>query len=201
MLYSAIALNSAIVVCEIYTLFNVKKKTDILKYYTYLQNLIALIISVVFLIMTVFSMVCDNTVLEFVRGLRYIATCGLVTTTFIYTIFLARDKSLITEDDFSEGISPKRANLLLHYICPILSLISFIIFERQIVLTDGIWTSLSAVPSCGYWIIYLFLTIIKLWEEPYNFKYSKGGTFCEVLSMIFIPVSFIIISFVIWKLK
>ena len=47
------------------------------------------------------------------------------------------------------------ANIILHYICPILSLVSFLLFEREIKISNGIWTAIVAIPSCIYWITYI----------------------------------------------
>ena len=46
--------------------------------------------------------------------------------------------------------------------CPILSLVSFVLFEREIPLSNGIWTSIVAIPSCLYWMIYIVLSLTKL---------------------------------------
>lgn len=42
-------LNLIIVSCEIWALSKIKRKVNIIKYYTFLQNFIALIVSIVFL--------------------------------------------------------------------------------------------------------------------------------------------------------
>ncbi len=199
----ALILNLLIVGCEICTLKNIKKKSDILKYYTYLQNLIALIVSLIFSLIIIVSIFSGEAIPEFFRGLRYIATSGLAATTLIYGLFLSKDKNLMTERDFNSGFSPKAANFILHYFCPSVSIFSFLIFEREIILTNEIWTGLVAIPSCGYWVIYLFLTVTKLWEEPYNFKSSGGkhGNIAEIFSMFFIPAAFIAISIILWNIK
>ena len=48
MLTAALIINIIIILCEVVTLFHIKNKRDILKYYTYLQNFIALVVSVIF---------------------------------------------------------------------------------------------------------------------------------------------------------
>lgn len=199
MLIIALILNVIIVVCEIYTLGHINGKINILKYYTYLQNLIGLFASLIL----VWAILSGNTIPEFVRGVRYIATCGLTATTFIFLTFLGAGKKIaMTEDDFLPGCSPKTANAILHYICPMLSLISFVVLEREIQLSNGIWTTLSAVPSCGYWIIYLILSAAKVWEEPYQLESNgKGGKIREGLIFLLIPLSFVAISFALWNVK
>ena len=122
---------------------------------------------------------------------------------FVFIVFLGAGKKIaITEDDFLFGFSPKTANIILHYICPILSLVSFVLFEREMNLSNGIWTGIVAIPSCIYWITYIILSVTKIWEEPYNFA-SQGekNNICEILSVLLIPLSFIAFSFILWNVK
>ena len=202
MLMIAFIINLIIIICEFLTLGHIRGKRNILKYYTYLQNFIGLIVSLIFCICLIICIVSDRTIPEFVKGLRYTATCGLLATMLIFIAFLGAGKKIqITEEDFLFGFSPKTANIILHYICPILSLVSFVLFEREITLSNGIWTGIVAIPSCIYWIIYTVLSVTKLWEEPYNFA-SQGekNNIGEILSILLIPLSFIAISFILWNI-
>ena len=203
MLKMALLTNLIIIICEVYTLGHIRKKTDILKYYTYLHNLIALLVSIVFSIGLIICIISGREIPELLSGLRYIATCGLVASMLIFLIILGGGKKiLLTEDDFLSGFSPKIASAVLHYICPILSVLSFLLFERELPLLNGIWTSITAIPSCLYWIVYIVLSAAKLWEEPYNFTSQKGKSkIHEVLPFLLIPFLFIAISFVLWTVR
>ena len=80
----------------------------------------------------------EGTIPEFIKGMRYIATCGLISTMFIYVLFLSsKSKKLMSEKDFVSNFNPKKANFILRYFCPVISLLSFVIFERQIILTQS----------------------------------------------------------------
>ncbi len=199
MLVIALLLNVVIVLCEVYVLGHIKKKINILKYYTYLQNLFGFLSSMIMIV----GILREDTPEEYAKGFRYIATCGLVATTFIFVTFLGAGKKVaLTDEDFLSGCTAKTANTILHYLCPALALMSFVFFEREINLSNGIWTSLAAAPSCVYWIMYAILSATKLWEEPYRFDYGrKNGKLFEVLTYILIPLSFIAISFVLWTVK
>lgn len=192
-----------IIICEFLTLGHIRGKRNILKYYTYLQNFLGLIASLIFCICLIVCIVSDSTIPEFVKGLRYVATCGLLATMFVFVVFLGAGKKIaITQDDFLPGFRPKTANIILHYICPILSLVSFVLFEREMNLSNGIWTGIAAIPSCIYWIIYILLSVTKLWEEPYNFApQGKKNNIGEFLSVLLIPLSFLAISFILWNVK
>lgn len=203
MLKMALLINLIIIFCEIYTLEHIRKKSDILKYYTYLHNFIALVVSIVFFIYLIVCTVSGREIPEFLRGIRYVATCGLVATMLIFLTILDGGKKIaLTENDFLSGFSPKIANAVLHYICPVLSLISFVVFERELPLSNGIWTSITAIPSCMYWIIYIILSAAKLWDEPYDFAAQEGKSkIQEVLPFFLLPLLFIAISFVLWIVR
>ncbi len=202
LLYAAFALNLALCICEIYILGNIKRKTDILKYYTFLQNFLSLIASFLFCVCLIAAILFDCAVPEFAKGLRYVTTCGLTAAAFIYVVFLSsNDQNHLKENDFIR-LSPAKANFLLHCFCPLISLLSLVVFERQMPLSASVWTLLAALPSCIYWILYSILSAAKLWAEPYVFSADKGrkSTLTEALIITLIPLSFILISFVLWKI-
>lgn len=200
MLITALTINLIIIFLEVMVLIKVKKKIDILKYYTYLQNLLTLLVSIILSVYLMIYFINKNIIDEYVKGLRYTITCGLVSTSLVYSLFICKNKeNVMNEDDFN-NFNPKVANLILHYIVPVLSLISFLVFERKIIVSDSIWTILCAVPSIAYWIIYLILSLTKAWKEPYNFKGKKENVLLEVITFILIPVSFILISMILWNI-
>lgn len=204
LLFISLILNLIIIGCETWTLSKIRKKINIIKYYTFLQNFLALIISIIFSIYLIIAIFLNETIPESIKGLRYIATCGLIATMFIYVVFLSsKSKNLLSEKDFTSKINPKKANFILHYFCPVISLLSFVVFERQIILNQSEWTGYVAIPSCLYWIIYVILSATNSWEEPYDFTSTKEkkNILLEILVMMIIPLSFILISYVLWNIK
>lgn len=203
MLLIAFLINFIIIICELLTLGHVKGKQNILKYYTYLQNFLGFIVSLIFCISFIVCYLSDKAIPEFVRGLRYMTSCGLLATMFVFIVFLgAGKKIMITNDDFLSGFPAQKANIILHYICPVLSSLSFVLFEREINLIHSFWTGIAAIPSCLYWIIYMILSAAKLWEEPYHFAaQERKHKTNEIISVLLIPLSFIVISFILWNLQ
>lgn len=197
MLIVAVILNLILIGLELIVLISIKGKKNIFKYYTYLQNFLSLITSLIFSFGTIFCLSVSESIPEFIKGLRYISVCGLLATLFIYLIFLRKENN-ITQDDLLFNFNPKLANIILHYLAPLLSLVSLVFFEQEIILTNGIWTALVAIPSCLYWLVYLILSATKKWDEPY--KLSAKNKFIEVLTFILIPISFIVISIVLWNI-
>lgn len=193
--------NIIIIISEIYVLSRLKKKRELFKYYTYLQNFLCLIVSIIFCVYIMGNMISDLVIPEYVRGLRYVVTTGLIFTSFIYIILLSPNKNNVISNKDFKGIKGSTANIVLHYLCPLLSLISFVVFERNLDLDTDIWTLLVAIPSCLYWIIYLILSITKLWEEPYDFSSKKNNKLWDLLIIICIPLFFIFISFILWNIR
>lgn len=204
MLIAALVINLVILLCEIYVLIKVRRKRNIFKYYTFFQNFLTAIVSAVFIVCLIFNILFSHKITEYIKGMRYVSICGLITTTIIYMLFLSsNNKNMLSSEDFVK-LNPKIANVLLHYLCPVLSLLSFVVFEREISLTNSIWTGLAALPSCLYWLVYLILSLTKLWEEPYDLTSKKGGVkglLLEIFTFILIPIIFIFVSFLLWQIK
>ena len=206
-LIMALMFNLLLIIIEGATFLKVKNKLNILKFYTFLQNFIALAISILFCGFAIIELLGYGNVPELIKGLRYTATCGLAATMFVFAFFLApkfKSGKSKSHTDLFGGLEPKKANLLLHYICPIISIVSFLLFERGTVLTDSEWTGYAAIPSCTYWVIYIFLTITHLWKEPYGLTSSRTerkNHLIGILLLIAIPALFILLSYVLYWLN
>lgn len=208
--YLAIILNIVLIILELKMFIGVKNKSYIFKYYTFLQNFIALITSAIFVFFETLYIFNGNNIIPWLKGMRYTATCGLAATMFVFAFILAprykSGKSSNHEDLFG-GLNPKTANLILHFICPLISIISFILFERQISIGSE-WTSYAAYPSIIYWSIYILLTITHLWKEPYgltnndkNKKTTIGQKIKGILLLMLIPIIFIGLEYLLWWLN
>lgn len=187
----AFILNLIIVFLEFIVFIGLKRKNDVFKYYTYFQNYIALITSLLFCVFFFTFKEC----LCLLKGVRYVVTCSLILASFVYIVILSKNNKL-TKDDFNI-INSNLANIILHYICPILSLISLVYFETNICIIGNVWTMIACVPSILYLIIYIILTTIFK-EEPY--KVSKNNNLFNIISLIVIPFVFILISYVLWNI-
>lgn len=190
----AFIINVLFIVLEIMVLSKLRNKKDIFKYYTYLMNFIGLISSLIFCVIAVFT----SDLLSFAKGIQYVSTSGLLATMVIYSVFISKNNK-ISDKDF-KGVSGEIANIVLHYLCPFLAMLSLIICERDIVLNNGIWTAVVALPSIIYWIMYLILSVTKKWKEPYDFSSKNGNKFVESLTILAMPVIFIGISIILWEI-
>lgn len=205
-LFAALMLNIAIVALEVFVLCRLSNKKDILKYYTYLSNFIALITSAIFSVITCLNPVNGNYTPLWLKGIRFCATYMLLTTLFVFSVVLLpwhKSENTITASDFFASVSPKLANLILHDLCPVISAISFILLERQPVLERSEWTLYGAIPTMLYWITYLILTITHRWEEPYGLAKSEKGSGFTAGTLLFLLIPFMSmgLDYLLWWLN
>ena len=199
-------LNLAVMAAAGITLCRLRRKKDILKYYTYLSNLVALIGSSIFVAAAVLNLPGGSPVPLWVKGLRFTGTYMLTTAMFVFTLVLLpvrQEETVMTEDDFT-GIRPKMANFLLHYFCPVASAVSFLLLERQPVLANPQWTLYAAVPTILYWSVYLILTAFNLWKDPYGFSQPQKKpasvlrTLTDILLFLLIPAISMGLDYLLW---
>ena len=84
------------------------------------------------------------------------------------------DKNRIGSKDCKPGYPYRLVNIVLHYIAPVLAVISFLRLEKPIALTDSFWTAIVAIPSVLYWTAYLILTVTKNGMSHTTFLFQKA---------------------------
>lgn len=200
----ALLINLVIAIIETIVLLKVTQKRNIFKFYTFLSNIITLITSIIFVIVDTIVLFSGNYIPIWVKGLRFASTHLLATTLLVFTFILVplyKKGTVKNEIKLFTGISEKNANILLHYICPILSIISFLLFERDPILKDSQWTLYAALPSIIYWLLYFILTITKCWKDPYGLmqiKKSKTKNLKGIILLILIPLISVGIDYLLW---
>ena len=203
----SLIVNVLLLAIQMWALCGIRNKKYIFKYYTYLQNFISVLVSTFFVIAVAADCMNFHRLLTAAKGFRYVATCGLVVTMFVFTflsITCREDKNRIGNSDCKPGYPYRLVNIVLHYIAPVLAVISFLWFEKPIVLTDSFWTAIVAIPSVLYWTAYLILTVTKKWDEPYNFSVSKSKTVNDIAQVAFVllfAVLFVFTSILLWENK
>lgn len=163
----ALVINIAIILMEIYALTLTIKDSGlgIFKYYTDNSNILALIASIsysIFLIRALKNpkLVCPS----WLKYLKLFSVCVL-SITFAVVLFILAPLSggLATWFMLFYG-----SMLFHHFLCPLISLLSFVFFEADIKLTFKD-TFFSLIPTLTYAIIILILNIIKRMIGPYQF--------------------------------
>ncbi len=145
----AIAANIIIIVLELIGLYLSAKRGGwkILRFYTQLSNIFALLSSIIFLLAG-----------EKAAWLRYTAVC-LLTMTFLVSLFIlvpmgAGFKKMMLTD----------SGLFHHTLCPILSFISYALWEPH----SSVWF-ISVILTLIYGMIMLYLNWKEKVDGPYPF--------------------------------
>ena len=145
-----------------------------LVYYTQLSNLLELLVSAVFVTDGILRLRKGETRPHTrVRVLSYAAVC-MLTITLLIVIFvlspMAREKGGLRFLMLSEGM------LYMHFLCPVLALVSFLLFERTPVLTNK-HLLLALLPTLLYAAVTITLNALRVMHGPYPFLYVHEQPF------------------------
>jgi len=131
-------------------------------YFTVLSNVFAMIVS------ATYSMYYFKTksieLPNWIRLLRYMTTNCLTLTFFIVMTVLV---PMAIKDSLVDDLLIRGPQMFHHILCPIISFISFCIFEEGELTVKSI--GLAIIPTIIYAIILTFLNIIKVVIGPYPF--------------------------------
>lgn len=161
-----------------------------LTYYTIDSNIFLLISSVLYLI-------SRKNIPEIVHFAKYSSTVSVLIT-FLVVVFV-----LYPMSDFNfQFLFLAGPNLLMHVLCPILALISFILFEEND-LENTLKNNFRALYfTIIYALILISLNILKIVVGPYPFfKFYEQPIFVSVLSIFGILIGAIILSRLLLMLK
>ena len=161
----SIVLNSILVIfCIIGIFLALKENINIIEFYTEDSNILAGISSLLFVI---YSLKKKEIPLWLVI-LRYVAVCCL-TVTFIVVVTILIPTSNI---NYFEGIKHFLLNgsmLFHHFLCPVISFISFVLFEKDERLNKKKYLYLPLIPTLIYGLILITLNILSIVVGPYPF--------------------------------
>ena len=164
----ALILNIVLVALSILGLILVSKQVDnLFLYYTENSNILSLISSLLFAIFLLIKKDIKH-IPTWVCVLRYIGTCCLaVTFIVVVTILIPSNNANYLEG--AKHLLLEGSMLFHHFLCPIISFISFTVFEGNEKLNKNktIWYAL--IPTFIYGIIFVTLNIVKVVDGPYPF--------------------------------
>ena len=158
--------------------------------YTEDSNLICLIASLMYVIYYCRGKVNN----KYVHIFRFMATLNLVLT-FLVTLFvLSNDYGLyeiMIQDEF----------IFFHTLCPIVSLISYLFFEKYRSHKASIMIK-APIFTVVYGIVMYTLNITKLYNGPYEFmKVYEHSIQATLVAVLGISIGTIVITFALFELK
>lgn len=166
-LVSAIIFNFIIVLLEVVglVLSIFRHGINVFLYYTENSNYLALIVSIIFCIIATMSLIKKTQLPKWLINLKYLTTVCLTITFLVVILILVPLRPSMTNYLLVESSS-----LIHHIICPLISLISFVLLESCLTLNkkDILW---GIVPTVIYGVVMIILNILKLVVGPYPFLY------------------------------
>ncbi len=178
--------NSAIVIIEIVALvtsFVKVPENDELAFngiklfipFTNQSNIFLLFASSLFVVFDILALSKQTTIPFWAYIIKFSATCS-VSLTFLTVCFYLGPV-------FGFAMVFGGMNLYFHLICPVLSLIVFIIFESRVKIKWS-FSFFGIIPTVCYAMMYIPLTLCGLWLDLYGFFLNLGPFFW--LPMMFI---------------
>jgi hypothetical protein len=157
---AAIAINIIIVILEVVSIIirlNVRHALGI-EYYTMDSNILSLIISAIL----AYYLIKGGKIPKWVSIAKYVAVC-MLTVTILVTAFIL---SPMIENGFYIFMFTDQM-LYNHTLCPILSLISFLLLEKHNLVKKDIWWPIGA--TLLYAFILIILNLCRVVDGPYPF--------------------------------
>lgn len=189
-----IILNIIIIVMEIIGIVThiIYNSNFDLQYYTHVSNLLNLIASCIFL----FYVLRNKGLPKWASILKYTATVAL-TVTFLVVVFV-----LAPMDNFNyKFYLIDKSMLYIHLLCPILTVVSFILFEEHRI--SGIKDIIKTLYyTLVYSVVLIILNLACIVDGPYPFlRIRKNSLLCSIMWFLIMVFVAFIVAFVIEKLK
>lgn len=163
----AIIFNLIIVIFEIVgVVLSVKRHgAKVFLFYTENSNYFAGLVSFIFCATGIVSLKKNKRIDDWVCVLRFVSTvCLLVTLVVVSCVFIPMFPKT------AEGMLLKNSNLYEHFLCPVLSLLSFLFFENNFKLSKKyFWWALF--PTVIYGVLIVLFNVLKIVKGPYPFLF------------------------------
>ena len=159
-------------------------------YYTILSNLFALIVSIIY-----FYYSYQKKIPKVINILRLSSVLSLAVT-FLVSLFI-----LLPSFNFNFKLMYGGMNLFLHFVCPVLLLVIYLIYDKKNKLTKKD-IMLANMLTFVYGAIMVPLNIIKVIEGPYPFlMVYKQSIFMIIIWLIVIVGGTTLLGFLLYKIK
>ncbi len=147
-------------------------KFEMFKYYTVDSNIFVGIVSLLFIVFYIFNK--DKKIPKFLYILKLTGTSGVLLTFLTTTLYLAPFSKI------SFYLFYTNSNLFFHFIVPVLSVITFVFYEKNNSLTHKDCV-ISLIPTFIYALFYSYNVLIHMENGIVSQKYdwygfAKGGT-------------------------
>lgn len=169
-----------------------------LKFYTQLSNLLALFVSLAYVIEAVPRLKKGKTAPSgAVRALGYAAVC-MLTVTFLVVLFILPG---MTKAGGLKHLLFYGSMLYMHFLCPAISLLGFLLFEKEPPLTNK-HLLIALMPTFLYAAVTITLNLLKLMHGPYPFLYVyEQPVYMSVIWFLIVVGGAVAIAWILKKLS
>ena len=154
----------------------VRSVSDFFLYYTQLSNVAAVISSAMYI---AFRNTKSEKLRAAVRGTRYLAACGL-TMTFIVVVCIFLP---FGGEPAAVRLLGSVNGVLHHLVCPVISVVSYVVFEEGVRLRRAFWLPFGATAVYAFTIY--TLNYMRLAKAPYPFFEVYDHPFWELVLWFF----------------
>lgn len=168
----------------------------VFEYYTENSNYLSLFSSGVFCVACIVSMIKKTHIKKWIHSLRYMTTVCLTVTIVVVCLVLLPLMPNMTNELVFNGLG-----LYYHLICPLLSIFSFVLFERECEFSKkDIYISL--IPTVVYGVVIVLLNLFKVIAGPYPFlHFYKFKWYQTTFCLLGVFLGCIIISIGFYKIR
>lgn len=166
MIIIALIINLIIVILEVNASIN-QLRHDGAKYfifYTHISNIFAGITSALYIIFGLISLIGGTSIPVVIKGLRLMSTTTVTLTLIVVLTILAPSRG----PNGYEHMMIRHNGKYVHFICPLLSIISFLFLEAGPDLAFY-WTFITLIPTVIYGAAALICNYRRVWDGPYYF--------------------------------
>lgn len=164
-----------------------KEIENILLFYTEDSNILAIISSLLFVIFLIVKKDIKY-IPTWVCIFRYVATCCLsVTMIVVITILIPSDN--ISYFDGIKHFMLEGSMLFHHFLCPVISFISFTMFEGNEKLNKKKTIWFAIIPTFIYGLLFTTLNVLRIVDGPYPFLRVHNQSW--FMSIVWIIVIFV----------
>ena len=167
---------------------------NIFRYFTVDSNILGLLSSILFVLFMIMKR-SQQEIPYFVMVFRYMASVAMFITFVVVFAYLAPVRIWIPDGSYLDNLKVlllKDDMLYQHFLCPVISLVSFIFFEGDRRLNKKKTVLFSLLPTLVYGIPMLVMNMLNIVEGPYPFfRISEAPLINSIVMICIILFSYI----------
>lgn len=161
-----------------------------LRFFTNLSNIFVAIVAVMIIVFTIRNLIKDQYDFpKWLINLKFVATTAVTLTFVTVVLFLSPLFAINGHGYFSLFM---HNNFFLHFLTPVLAIISFVLFERKEPINFRT-TFFAIIPTFVYGIVYIIMVVfLGWWPDFYGFTFGGRMWAAPISAVAMLLATFII---------